>query len=61
MPKLYIACSLVALALYGTAQVRGWSLFGSDASEFQRLRAERADAARGVPRGGGIFSGSGHK
>ena len=57
MPKLYIACSLIALALYGTAQVRGWSLFGSDASEFQRLRAERAEAARGTRTGGGIFSG----
>ncbi|HRA21960.1 MAG TPA: hypothetical protein PLK52_00300 [Usitatibacteraceae bacterium] len=58
MPKLYIACSLIALALYGTAQVRGWSLFGSDAAEFQRLRAERADALRGTRSGGGgIFSG----
>jgi len=59
MPKLYIAASLLALALYGTAQVRGWSLFGSDASEFQRQRAERAEAARGT-RSGGV-SGSGHK
>ncbi len=58
MPKLYIACSLIALALYGMAQVRGWSLFGSDAAEFQRLRAERAEALRGTRSGGGgIFSG----
>lgn len=57
MPKLYIAASLLAIALYGTAQVRGWSLFGSDASEFQRLRAERAEAARVMRSGGGTFSG----
>ncbi len=58
MPKFYIACSLLALALYGTAQVRGWSLFGSDATEFQRQRAERSEAARGIRTGsGGGFSG----
>jgi hypothetical protein len=57
MPKLYIAASLLALAFYGTAQVRGWSLFGSDASEFQRQRAERAEAARGTRSGGGTYSG----
>ena len=60
MPRFYIAASLLAMALYGTAQVRGWSLFGSDASEFQRLRAERAEAARGTRSGGGGTS-SGHK
>lgn len=57
MPRFYIAASLLALALYGTAQVRGWSLFGSDATEFQRQRAERSEAARGTRTGGGGFSG----
>lgn len=60
MPRFYLASSLLALALYGTAQVRGWSLFGSDAVAFQRERAERSEALRGGSRSGGIF-GSGHK
>lgn len=57
MPKLYIACSLIALALYATAQAKGWSVFGSAASEFQRQRAERSDILHGRRTGGGGFSG----
>ena len=57
MLKFYIACSFIALSLYGTAQLRGWSLFGSDAAEFQRQRAERSEALQGRRTGGGGFSG----
>lgn len=60
MPRFYLATSILALALYGTAQVRGWSIFGSDAVAFQRARAERSEAVRSGTRSGGFF-GSGHK
>lgn len=57
MPKLYIACSLIAFALYGTAQLRGWSLLPSAAEEIKRKRAEQSEAARSYRSGGGGFSG----
>jgi hypothetical protein len=58
MPRFYLASSLIALVLYGTAQVRGWSLLPSEAAEFQRKRAEQSEAARGYRTGsGGGFSG----
>lgn len=57
MLKFYAAVSLLALALYGTAQLRGWSLFGSDATEFARQRAERSEEIRSYRSGGGGFSG----
>lgn len=60
MPKTYFAAALLAFALYGTAQVRGWSVLPSDAQEFERRRAEQRDEARGYRSGGGGGL-SGHK
>lgn len=60
MLKAYIALAFLALALYGTAQLRGWNLFGSDATEFQRERAERANLLHSSRSGGG-GGFSGHK
>jgi len=59
MFRLYIVCAFLALGSFGYAQYRGWSLFGSDAEEFRRHRAEQASARTS----GGTFRGgsSGHK
>ncbi|HQZ45107.1 MAG TPA: hypothetical protein PK042_03280 [Usitatibacteraceae bacterium] len=57
MFRAFIVSGFLALGLYGFAQYRGWSVFGSDAEEFQRARAERA-YARSF---GGTGSSSGHK
>ena len=39
MFRAFIVSGFLALGLYGFAQYRGWSVFGSDAEEFQRARA----------------------
>ena len=54
MYKGYLLSSLLALGLYGYAQLKGWSLAPSPAQEFQRLRAEQQEYQRS---GGGSFSG----
>jgi len=59
MFRIYVLCALIALGSFGTAQYRGWSLYGSDAEQFQKRRAEQA-ASRTW--GGGSRGGSsGHK
>ncbi len=57
MFRTFIASGLFALGLYSLAQYLGWSMFGSDAEEFRRARAEQA-YARTAGRLGGS---SGHK
>lgn len=64
MYKLYLVSSILALGLYGYAQMKGWSLGPSAAEEFQRRRAaEQAYRASGGTgsyssgRSGGGFSG----
>ena len=59
MFRLYVICAFVALGSYGLAQYRGWSMFGSDAEEFQRARAERA--YHRTSGGSGSGGSSGHK
>jgi hypothetical protein len=61
MFRSYIGYAMVALALYGYAQSRGWSLFASEAQEFASRRAQdaeyRASGGSGGRSGGGSFSG----
>jgi hypothetical protein len=59
MLRLYVISAFLAFGLYGLAQYRGWSMFGSDAEEFQRARAERAYTRTYGGSGGG--GSSGHK
>ena len=57
MYKGYLLSSLLALGLFGYAQLKGWSIMPSPAQEFQRQRAEeREGRSAGSGRGGG-FSG----
>lgn len=53
MYKGYLLSSLLALGLYGYAQLKGWSLAPSPAQEFQRVRAEQQE----YQRSGGTYSG----
>lgn len=63
MYKGYLLSSLLALGLYGYAQLKGWSIMPSPAQEFQRLRAEQEEYRRSggsggsSGRSGGGFSG----
>jgi hypothetical protein len=62
MFRLYVISAFLAFGLYGLAQYRGWSMFGSDAEEFQRVRAERATQRTfGGSGGSGGGGSSGHK
>jgi len=57
--RTYLVSAFLALGLYGYAQYKGWSVFGSQAEEFRRYRAEQA---AGRSSGGGFRGGSsGHK
>ena len=62
MYKGYLLSSLLALSLYGYAQLKGWSILPSPAQEFQRQKAEeRAYRSSGGSSGsrssGGGFGG----
>ena len=62
MYKGYLLSSLLALGLYGYAQLKGWSIMPSPAQEFQRLRAEqeeyrRSGSSGSSGRSSGGFSG----
>lgn len=62
MYRGYLLSSLLALGLYGYAQLKGWSIMPSPAQEFQRLRAEqeeyrRSGGSSGSGRSSGGFSG----
>jgi hypothetical protein len=63
MYKGYLLSSLLALGLYGYAQLKGWSIMPSPAQEFQRQRAEEQEYRRSggtgtyTGRGSGGFSG----
>lgn len=60
MFRIYLISAFIALGLFSLAQYRGWSMFGSDAEEFQRARAERAYHRSGAGSSGSGGS-SGHK
>ena len=55
MYKGYLLSSLLALGLYGYAQLKGWSIMPSPAQEFQRTRAEQEEYRRSG--GTGSYSG----
>jgi len=61
MYRAYLASAFLALGLYGYAQLKGWSVFPSEAQEFRSQRAEAAEIRRygssGRSGGGGGFSG----
>jgi hypothetical protein len=65
MYRGYLLSSLVALGLYGYAQLKGWSIMPSPAQEFQRQRAAQEEYRRSGGSGtyssgrsgGGGFSG----
>lgn len=63
MFRFYLASALVAFGLYGTAQYKGWSAFGSEAQQFARQRADQQSSSwgRGSSGGGGSGGSSGHK
>jgi hypothetical protein len=62
MFKLYLASALAAFSLYGTAQYKGWSMFASEAQEFQRIKSEGQSSGYGRGgSGGGSGGSSGHK
>jgi hypothetical protein len=53
MYKAYLLSSLLALGLYGYAQLKGWSILPSPAQEFQRQKQEE----RAYRQSGGSYSG----
>lgn len=57
MYKGYLLSSLLALGLFGYAQLKGWSIMPSPAQEFQRVRAEQEEYRRSG--GTGSYSGRG--
>lgn len=61
MYKAYLLSSLLALGLYGYAQLKGWSVMPSPAQEFQRQKAEerayRGSGGSSSGRSSGGFSG----
>ena len=63
MFRFYLASALIAFATYGTAQYKGWSVFASEAQEFQRQKASQGSSSwgRGSSGGGGTGGSSGHK
>ena len=44
MFRFYTAMGLFALALHGYAQLKGWSVFPSEAQEFQSRRAAESES-----------------
>jgi hypothetical protein len=54
--RTYLASAFLALGLYGYAQLRGWSLFPSEAQAYQSARAAEAES-RGYGGGGGRSGG----
>jgi hypothetical protein len=59
MFRAYLASAFLAFGLFSYAQLKGWSLFPTEAQQYQRARAAEA-AARTVGRSGGrsgSFSG----
>jgi hypothetical protein len=58
MFRSYLASAFIAFGLYGFAQVKGWSIFPTEAQQFQRERAEAQESRRyGSSGRGGGFSG----
>ena len=53
MYKAYLLSSLLALGLYGYAQLKGWSVMPSPAQEYQRQKEEQ----RSYRSSGGSYSG----
>ena len=66
MFRMYLASALIAFCTYGTAQYKGWSLFASEAQEFERQKSGSSSSSwgRGNSGSGGSSStggSSGHK
>ena len=63
MFRMYLASALIAFCTYGTAQYKGWSLFASEAQEFERQKSGSSSSSwgRGSSGGGGTGGSSGHK
>jgi len=61
MFRTYLGYALVALGLYGYAQAKGWTIFGTEAQRFAAQRAAEAEGRRtgssSGRSGGGFFSG----
>ena len=63
MYRGYLLSSLLALGLYGYAQLKGWSIMPSPSQEFQRMKQEErayrqsGGSHSGRSGGGGGFSG----
>ena len=55
MYKAYLLSSLLALGLYGYAQLKGWSIMPSPAQEFQRMKQEEREWRRSG--GTGVYTG----
>jgi hypothetical protein len=66
MFRMYTALGIFALAMHAFAQMKGWSVFPSEAQEFQSRRAQEAESrhsgsSSGRSGGGGSSSSSGGK
>lgn len=64
MFRMYLAAAAIAFLTYGTAQYKGWSMFASEAQEFERQKAGGSSSSswgRGSSGGGGTGGSSGHK
>lgn len=60
MFRTYLGYAMVALATYGYAQSKGWSIFATEAQEFASRRAQEAEhrySGGSGGRSGGGFSG----
>jgi hypothetical protein len=66
MFRIYTAMGLFALAMHSYAQLKGWSIFPSEAQEFQSRRAAETESRHSGSSssgrsGSGSSSGSGGK
>ena len=64
MFRMYLASAVIAFLSYGTAQYKGWSMFASEAQEFERQKSGSSSSSwgRGSSGSGGSTGGSsGHK
>ena len=59
MFRMYTAMGIFALAMHGYAQLKGWSVFPSEAQEFQSRRAEESESRHSGSSSGRSGGGSG--
>ena len=57
MFKAYLAAAFVSFGLFGYAQYKGWSLFASEAQQWQSRRSYGG----GSSSSGGRYGSGGHK